>query len=70
MEPCSIQDPPQDEVASPELPTMHEPVMIALECLVVACISVCCSPPSFINEVHIVTPQLFLHGLVKSLDLW
>ena len=70
MEPCSVQDLPQNEVASPELPTVHEPLMIAPERLVVSCISDCCSPPSFINEVHIVMPQLFLHGFVKSLDLW
>ena len=68
MEPCSVQNPPQDEVASPELPTVHEPLMIAPECLVVACISDCCSPPSFVNEVHIVTSQLFLHRFVKILD--
>ena len=68
MEPCSVQDLPQDEVASPELPTVHEPLMITPERLVVACISDCCSPPSFVNEVHIATPQLFLHGFVKSLN--
>ena len=31
VEPCSVQDPPQDEVASPELPTVHKPLMIAPE---------------------------------------
>src|SRR6185437_9407296 len=56
VEPCSAQDPSEDEVASPELPTVHEPLMIAPERLVVACISDCCSPPSLINEVHVVTP--------------
>jgi len=70
VEPCSVQDPPQDEVGSPELPTVHEPLMIAPERLVVACISDCCTPPSFINEVHIIAPQLFLHGFIKSLDPW
>jgi len=70
VEPRSVQDPSEDEVASPELPTVHEPLTIAPERLVVACISDCCSPPSVINEVHIVTPQLFLHGFVKSLDPW
>ena len=69
MESCSAQDPSEDEVASPELPAVHEP-LIALERLVVACVSDCCSPPSFVNEVHIVTPQLFLHGFIKSLDPW
>ena len=70
MKPRSVQDPPQDEVASLELPTLHEPLMIAPERLVVVCISDCCSPPSLVNEVHIVTPQLFLHGFIKSLDSW
>ena len=70
VEPCSAQDPSEDEVASPELPTVHEPLMIAPERLVVACISDCCSPPSFVNEVHVVTPQLLLHGFIKSLDPW
>ena len=68
MEPFPAQDPSEDEVASPELPTMHEPLMIAPERLVVACILDCCSPPSFVNEVHVVMPQLLLHGFVKSLD--
>ena len=70
MEPCSVQDPPQDEVASTELPSLHESLMIAPERQVVVCILDCCSPPSFVNKVHIVTPQLFLHGFVKSLDPW
>ena len=56
VEPCSAQDPPQDEVASPEFPTLHELLMIAPERLVVACILDCYSPPSFVNEVHIVMP--------------
>ena len=70
MEPRSVQDPSEDEVASLELPTVHEPLMIALERLVVACILDCCSPPSFVDEVHVVTPLLLLHGFVKSLDPW
>ena len=70
MEPCSIQDPSEDEVASPELPTVHEPLMIAPERLVVACILDCCSPPSLVNEVHVVASQLLLHGFVKGLDPW
>ena len=70
MEPCSVLDPSEDEVASPELPAVHEPLVIAPERLVVACISDCCSPPSFVNEVHVVTLQLLLHGFVKSLDPW
>ena len=34
VEPCSVQDPLQDEVASPELPTLHEPLMVAPGCSV------------------------------------
>ena len=70
MEPRSIQDPSEDEVASPELPTMHEPLMIAPERLVVACISDCCSPSSLVDEVDIVTLLMLLHRFVKSLDPW
>ena len=46
VEPCPAQDPSEDEVASLELAIVHEPLMIAPERLVVACISDCCSPPS------------------------
>ena len=64
VEPCSVQSLARSSLL------LHEPLMIAPERLVVAWISDCCSPPSFINEVHIVTPQLFLHGFIKSLDPW
>ena len=70
MEPYSVQDSPLDQVPSSELPTVHEPLMIAPERLVVACISDCYSPPSFVNKVYVVTPQLFLHGFIKGLDPW
>ena len=70
VEPRSVQDPSEDEVASPELPTVHEPLMIAPERLVVACVSDCCSPSSLVDEVDIITPLLLLHKFIKSLDLW
>ena len=70
VEPRSVQDPFEDEVASPELPTVHEPLMIVPERLVVACILDCCSPPLFVNEVYVVMPKLFLHGFIKGLDPW
>jgi hypothetical protein len=38
-----------------KLPTMHEPLVVALERLVVPCISDCCSPPVLVDEVHILT---------------
>ena len=70
MEPRSVQDLSEDEVASLELPTVHEPLTVAPERLVVACISDRCSPPSLVNEVHVIAPQLLLHGFVKGLDPW
>jgi hypothetical protein len=37
----------------PELPTMHEPLAVAPERLVVTCISDRCLPSALIDEVHI-----------------
>ena len=48
---------------------MHKLFMVAPEHLVVSCISDGCLPPSFINEVHVVAPQLFLQRFIKSSDL-
>jgi len=70
VEPFSVQDSPQDQVPCPELPTMHKPLVIVSECLVVTFISDCNSPPPFINEIHIISSQLFLHRLIKCLDPW
>ena len=47
---------------------MHKPFMVAPERLVVPCISDGCLPPSFVNEVHVIAPQLFLQRFIKSLD--
>jgi hypothetical protein len=49
---------------------MHDPLAVALELLVVSCISGRRLPPAFVDEVHILTPQLFLHRLVKRLGPW
>jgi hypothetical protein len=47
---------------------MHEPLMIAPECLVVPCISDCCLPSLLVDEVHVLVTLLFLQVLIKSLD--
>jgi hypothetical protein len=52
----------------PELPTMHDPLAVAPERLVVSCFSGRCLPSAFVGEVHVLTPRLFLHRLVKILD--
>jgi len=70
VEPFSVQDSPLDQVPSPELPTMHKPLVIAPERLVVPCILDCSSPPPFVKKVHVVSSLLFLQGLIKSLDTW
>jgi hypothetical protein len=49
---------------------MHEPLVVASERLVVPCISDRRSPSVLVDEVHVLTPQLFLHRLIESLDPW
>ena len=70
VEPFSVQDAFEDQIPSPELPTMHESLMIAFERLVISCISDCRLPPSLVDEVDVVSPELFLQGFIKSLDPW
>jgi hypothetical protein len=70
MEPFSVQYSPQDSVLDPELPTMHEPLVVVLERLVVPRISDCRLPSALIDEVHVFTLQLSLHRLIESLDPW
>jgi hypothetical protein len=47
---------------------MHDPLAVAPEHLVVSCILGCRLPSAFIDEFHILTPQLFLYRLIKILD--
>jgi hypothetical protein len=47
---------------------MHDPLAVAPERLVVPCILGHRLPSAFVDEVHVLTPQLFLHSLVKILD--
>jgi hypothetical protein len=48
--------------------TMHDPLAVALERLVVSCISGRRLPSAFVGEVHVLTLRLFLHRLIKILD--
>jgi predicted membrane-bound mannosyltransferase len=47
---------------------MHGPLAVAPESLVVPCISGHRLPTAFVGEVHVLTPWLFLHRLVRILD--
>jgi hypothetical protein len=49
-------------------PNMHESLTITSKCLVISCISDHSLPPSLADEIHVFTPQLLLHGFIKSLD--
>jgi hypothetical protein len=49
---------------------MHKPLVVAPERLVVPCIPNCHSPSTFVDEVHVLTPQLFLHRFIERLDPW
>jgi hypothetical protein len=59
---------PEHQIVHLELPTIHEPMVIALERLIVLCISKSCLPSSLIDEVDIITPELVLRGFVVCLD--
>jgi hypothetical protein len=49
---------------------MHKPLMVAPERLVIACISDCSPPSVLIDEIHVFTSYLFLHGFIESLNSW
>jgi hypothetical protein len=49
---------------------MHGPLVVTSERLVAMFISGCRLPSAFVGEVHVFTPQVFLHRLVKILDPW
>jgi hypothetical protein len=51
-----------------ELPTIHEPLVIVLERLMVPCILESCLPSSFIDKVNIITPELVLRSFIVCLN--
>jgi hypothetical protein len=53
---------------TPRSLTMHDPLAVALERLVVSCILGRRLPSAFVDEARILTPQLSLHRFVKILD--
>jgi hypothetical protein len=59
---------PEHQIIHLELSTMHEPLLIMPERLMVLCILESCLPSSLINEVNINTPELVLRGFIVCLD--
>jgi hypothetical protein len=59
--------PPEDQIIHLELLTSHEPLVVALERLPVACIFNNSLPSSLVNQVDILTPELVLRGFVVYL---
>jgi hypothetical protein len=60
---------PEHQIVHLELPTMHKPLVIALERLVVPCILKSCLPSCFVNQVDIITLELVLHDFIVCLDM-
>jgi hypothetical protein len=63
-----VKHPPEDQIIHLELSALHEPLVIAPERLLVACIFNSRLPSSLIDQVDILTPELVLRGFVVCLD--
>jgi hypothetical protein len=59
--------PPEDQIIHSELPASHELLVVAPECMPVACIFNSSLPSSLIDQVDILTLELVLHGFIVCL---
>jgi hypothetical protein len=59
---------PEHQIIHLKLPTMHKPLVIALEPLAVPCISERCLPSCFVDQVNIIVSKLVLCSFVICLD--
>jgi hypothetical protein len=64
-----VKDPPKHQIIHLELSASHEPLMVALERLPVACIFNSKLPPSLVDWVDIFTPEMVLHSFIICLDM-
>jgi hypothetical protein len=64
----SSEHPLEYQIFHLELSAMHEPLLLAFECLAVPCIFDSRLSSSLINEVDIFTLELVRHGFVICLD--
>jgi hypothetical protein len=60
---------PEHHIIHLELSTIHEPLVIALERLMVPCILESCLSSSLIDEVDIITSELVLLSFIVCLDM-
>jgi hypothetical protein len=63
-----VKHPPEDKIIHLELSSLHEPLMVASECLSVACIFNSRLPSSLIDHVDIITPELVLCDFIVCHD--
>jgi hypothetical protein len=59
--------PPEDQIIHLELPASHEPLVVAPERLLVACIFNSSLPSLLVDQVNILTPELVLRGFIVCL---
>jgi hypothetical protein len=64
-----VKHPSEDQIIHLELFASHEPLVVASERLLVACIFNSILPSSLIDKVDILTPELVLRGFVVCLDM-
>jgi hypothetical protein len=64
-----VKHPPEDQIIHLELFASHEPLVVAPECLSVACIFNSRLPSSLVDQVDILTPELVLRGFIVCLDM-
>jgi hypothetical protein len=63
-----VKHPPEEKIIHLELFALHEPLVVAPECLSVTCIFNSRLPSSLIYQVNIVTPELVLRGFIICRD--
>jgi hypothetical protein len=63
-----VKHPPEDQIIHLELPSSHEPLVVALERLPVACIFNSKLSSLLVDQVDILTPELVRCGFVVCLD--
>jgi hypothetical protein len=59
----------EHQIVHLELPTMHEPLVILSERLMIPCILESCLPSSLVDEVDMITSTLVLRGFIVCLDM-
>jgi hypothetical protein len=64
----SSEHPSEHQIIHLKLSIVHEPLLVAFECMAMPCIFNSRLSSSFIDEVDILAPELVLCGFVVCLD--